>query len=115
MSPDRASAAPSSPPPNAGGCVLRVLWMLAGNAFLLIAALKISQKREQFFSAADPVFWGIVLAVAFFRYLDIRRYDGHTAGGRPATWQDYRRYLALLGGFALVLWLIAHALSYAAR
>jgi hypothetical protein len=89
--------------------------MLVGNAFLLITALKIAQPRAEFFSVADIVFWGVVVGVAVVRYVDIHRFDGHTAKGRRATPADYRRYLLLLGTLSLALWLIAHALGHAAR
>lgn len=107
--------APATPPTNPAGCFLRVVWMLLGNAALLITALKIAENHNSRFSIADAIFWGVVIATATVRYLDIRRFGGHTATGKPASPADFRRYVLLLIGFALLLWLVAHGYEYFTR
>lgn len=103
---------PQTVPSNTGGCLLRVVWMLLGNAVLIITAIKITQEHQQLLSIADAVFWVVVAGVALARYLDVHRFHGQTASGQPTTPAGFQRYLVLLGAFALLVWFVAHAVAY---
>jgi hypothetical protein len=75
---------------------------------LAIAAL-IADRSE--FSPLDGIYWLIVGALALARYLDIRRFDGRTIDGDPATPVHLRRYLMRLFMLAVGLWVVVHAFA----
>jgi len=104
----------SSPPPTSeqqsgGGCLLRVLWMPVGHVAILVAAMAILRSREWFLSWADGFFWAAVAGTLAVRYVDIARFGGMTAAGKPATKATWRRYALILLGGAAALWAAAHA------
>jgi hypothetical protein len=59
----------------------------------------------------DGVFWTGVISTAAFRYVDIAKYRGQTAGGRPATMQDLRRYVIGLVTTASAVWMLAQSVN----
>ena len=95
----------------AAGCLVRLGWMVAGNAALYLSAVFIAKQRG-IPSFADGAFWLVVLACIGLRYLDIRFLKGQTASGEPATLADWRRYVLLLVALAFVLWVGAHAVGF---
>jgi hypothetical protein len=96
----------------AGGCLLRLCWMLFGNIALVASAIFISEHRTSFLSGADVAFWGIALALAAIRYVDVAHCGGRTASGQPATMSTWRKYVALLGAFCAAIWAAAHAVAH---
>ena len=96
----------------AGGCLLRLCWMLFGNVALVASAIFISEHRTSFLSAADGAFWGIAVALAAIRYVDVAHCGGRTASGQPATKSTWRRYIVLLGAFCAAIWAAAHAVAH---
>lgn len=94
------------------GCLLRLFWMLAGNAILLLSIFSISQHRSSIFGVWDIVYWAIVLAVLTARYLDIQYFNGTTVDDEPATMSHWRRYAGALLALCLLFWLVAHAIAY---
>lgn len=95
----------------AGGCLVRLGWMLFGSAVLLFSAVAIV-RHEGFLSVADGIFWAAVAACIGLRYFDVTRMHGCTASGAPSTIVHWRRYtLALLVASAAV-WGLAHTVSY---
>ena len=102
-----------SPPTEvgAGGCLVRLGWMIWGTAALLMTVVFIV-KQAGAFSIADAVFWSIVAVCIGLRYVDIRYLNGQTASGEPATFTHWWRYSLLLGAVALALWGVAHVIGY---
>ena len=94
------------------GCFLRLFWMIIGNVILLSCAYGIIEHRSAVLSIADAFYWAIVGSLLAARYVDIRRFNGTTAGGDPATMAHWRRYAAVLGVVSMSLWLGAHAIVY---
>ena len=112
------SSTPSSPQPptttdSPAGCLLRLLWLGAGNVALVFLALLVFRSRR--FSALDVAFWAVVALLAGARYLDITRFQGRTADGEPATVAHLRRYLITMLLVAAGAWLAAHALGRLVR
>jgi hypothetical protein len=95
-----------------GGCLLRLCWMLAGNAALFGMAAWVSQQQAGSVSLADAAYWGVVVLLIAIRYLDIARFHGMTVEGEPATLAHWRRYAIVLTVVALGGWLLAHALGH---
>jgi hypothetical protein len=94
------------------GCLVRLFWMGVGNLILVLSAIGIAEKDAGFtLTGMDVLFWGVVLALAAVRYIDIRYLGGETADNRPASMSDWRRYAAILLGVSVLMWLGAHALS----
>jgi hypothetical protein len=94
------------------GCLVRLGWMMFGNAALVICIGTIANHRGRFLSAADAVFWVVVLVLIWLRHVDITRMKGRTASGQPATLSHWKRYAGLLLAFSLVAWAVAHAVAW---
>ncbi len=94
------------------GCFLRVFWMIIGNAILLACAYGILQHRSSLLSISDAFYWAIVGSLLAARYVDIRYLYGLTSDGDPATMDDWRRYVRVLGVISTVLWLVVHAIAH---
>ena len=94
------------------GCLIRLGWMMFGNAALVICIVTIANHRGNFLSAADAVFWVVVLVLIWLRHVDITRMQGRTAHGQPATLSHWKRYAGLLLAFSLVAWAVAHAVVW---
>ena len=92
------------------GLVVRIMWLLVGNAALFMLAVLIFQKRG--FSALDAVFWAIAAALALLRYMDITRLKGLTSNSEPATLKHWRIYAAKLLLASVILWALAHGMPY---
>ena len=92
------------------GLVVRMIWLLAGNAALFMLAIFIFQKRD--FSAFDVGFWAIVAVLVLLRYIDITRLKGLTSNSEPATLKHWRRYVIRLLVASAAMWGLAHAIPY---
>jgi len=102
---------PSSPGMGAGGCLVRLGWMLFGSAILLLSAVAIV-RHQGFLSVADGVFWAAVAACVGLRYVDVSHMHGRTAAGEPSTLVHWRRYTIRLVVVGAVVWGVAHGVSY---
>lgn len=112
---ERPSTRPLPQParPQNDGClpiILRLFWLVGGEALLMVFCFKIFQKKV--FSVLDAVFWVTVLAMALVRYVDISRFHGQTADSQPAGMGHWRRYVLLLLAASVALWALAHGLPY---
>jgi hypothetical protein len=90
------------------GLVVRMIWLLAGNAALLMLAILIFQKRG--FTVLDVGFWAVVAALVLLRYVDITRLQGLTSDSEPATLKHWRVYAIKLAVASAAIWGAAHAL-----
>ena len=98
--------------PGGAGCLLRLYWMLFGNAILWFLLAYIVSKRPGLPSAFDAIYWLIVVSLVLARYMDIRYHKGPTAySNEPATLRHWRRYGVLLVVVAFAGWVGAHALG----
>jgi hypothetical protein len=86
---------------------LRVIWMGLGNLGLAAVAVTITQAGGRF-SFRDGLYVVLIAALAGVRWLDITRYGGTTADGRPATRRDLWRYVAVLVAVAAGLLVVCH-------
>jgi hypothetical protein len=93
-------------PIGCSGLVVRMIWLLAGNAALLMLAILIFQKRG--FSILDVCFWAIVAALVLLRHMDITRLKGLTSNSEPATLKHWRTYVVKLLLASIALWGLAH-------
>lgn len=91
------------------GCLLRLFWMAFGNLALLGVAALIFERKA--FSIIDAIYWLLVIALASARYIDIRRFNGLTVEGEPATAVHLRLYIVKLIILAAVLWVVVHLLA----
>ena len=93
------------------GCLVRLGWMMFGNAALAICIGTIASCKGVSLSAVDAAFWLIVPILVWLRYIDITRMNGQTAAGQPATMSHWRRYAVLLPALSLIAWVAAHAMA----
>ena len=89
--------------------IVRVFWMLFGNVILLVSAALIFQRKDWKFHTADMIFWVTATALVLARYLDIKLYNGLTAG-EPASMSHWRKYAAVLLICSAVVWVLLHAI-----
>jgi hypothetical protein len=94
------------------GCLIRVFWMLVGNAMLLLCGIAILQNQSSLLGGADACYWVVMGGLLAARYLDIRYFDGKTADGHPATWDHWRRYAVRVLAVCTVVWLVLHAVAW---
>jgi hypothetical protein len=94
----------------AGGCLVRLGWMLLGNVVLLLCLVAIYQGQGAL-SYADAIFWGVAAACILLRYLDIRYLHGLTAAGVPATVSNWYRYVIVFLIVVALAWGVVHAVS----
>jgi hypothetical protein len=93
------------------GClpiIVRLVWMVFGNAALVLLAGLIIQKGA--YSYLDMIFWAIPGLLIVLRYIDITRFQGLTAECEPATLKHWSRYSILLLMTSTVLWVFAHGM-----
>jgi len=95
----------------ASGCLLRVYWMMLGNALVAVCAYLIVQAGGAL-TPVDVVYWLAAASLVAARYVDVRYMEGRTAEGQPATMRDWRRYWPGVLGVSAGLWAAAHALGY---
>jgi hypothetical protein len=95
-----------------GGCLIRLYWMLIGNAALIMCVAAILTHRGGFLSVADIVYWVLVITMGVARFVDIRKFGGRTAAGQPASATHWRRYLVFLIVASSVIWGAAHLGAY---
>lgn len=96
----------------AGGCLVRLGWMLFGSLILLFSAIGIIYHEGGFLSVADGIFWAALAACIVLRHTDIKHLKGHTASGEPATMVHWRRYALMLLVLGAAVWGVAHGISY---
>ena len=93
------------------GLILRVFWMLLGNAILFVSALLIFQSADGKFHTVDTVFWVTAAVLVIARYLDIKFYNGQTATGEPADMSHWRAYTITLLVCSAVVWVLLHMVN----
>ena len=89
------------------GCLLRLFWLLGGNAVLAIVGVQILFNAPPMFSRVDAVYWSVVVLIIAARYADMRYFKGATAGGKPSSFDDWRRHTLILVVSAGVAWFAA--------
>jgi hypothetical protein len=90
--------------------VVHLTWSILGNVLLFIILILIIVKSQETGSALDITFWFVVAGLILIRFIDIKVFQGHTAGKESATLKDWFRYsvgLILMSGF---FWVVAHAI-----
>jgi hypothetical protein len=96
---------------NTLGCVLRMFWMLAGNAIPMFTAIWIAKARVPWGSVADLLFWSAIVSLVLARYLDVAYFHGTTSTGEPATMAHWRKHALLAVVLGGVVWLAAHGIG----
>ena len=93
-------------PPAKAGWVLRLFWMLVGQAIVYASLGVIILNQLAFPGIFDGVIWLTVVLMIVARRVDITRWQGTTVSGEPATlvhWQDYAVTLVWLTAIVSVL------------
>jgi hypothetical protein len=96
------------------GCLVRVGWMVAGNAALAMLAVTIMLEPSWTITAKDAVFWSFVGVIIGLRYVDVAWLGGLTADGTPATRQHLVRHAVVLAGISVLLWTAVQSVHFRA-
>lgn len=104
---DQARAIPTP----LAGQLLRIFWLAGGNAIIYASWVMIV-----LVSAPLPCIWDAVVLITVglmigARRVDITRYAGRTSDGEPADLTDWRRYVAIALGSAVLGEFVAHYLG----
>ena len=94
--------------PSPAGCLLRLFWMLGGNAVIYLMLAQIGFRGAPLPSAFDAAVAVTLALMITARRVDIVQHRGRTAGDEPATLADWRRYTAVLLLVTAVGWVVAH-------
>lgn len=86
----------------------RLLWILIGPPALIIAAFGIVSTGRSWFTGLDLAFFVILAAMLLGRWLEFRSGVPQTATGKPATPQDFQRYLVATCLAGIALWAVAN-------
>jgi hypothetical protein len=97
--------------PAQAGCVLRLFWMLVGNAIVYGSLTYVALNKLAFPGVLDVVVWLTVVLTILARRLDITRWQGTTATGEPATLEHWRRHAAIVVLAAAVGSVMAHMIG----
>lgn len=87
------------------GCLVRLFWMLAGNAILVVIAAKMATAGG-ISLPIDVGFWLTVLLIVAARFVDIRYFEGRDEFGNAATMRDWRRHAIWVVSIATLIWLL---------
>jgi hypothetical protein len=90
--------------------LVRLGWMVGGTLAMLVSGMSIAAQPRWTFGWRDVVFWSAALAAIVLRYLDVARFAGETADGRPATRAHFIRYAAGLCIAAALAWFSVQSL-----
>ncbi len=98
----------------AGGCLIRMFWMILGNLLLIFSAAAILRSRAPLaVSYADVIYGLTVLGMIAARYVDVRYLGGRTSDGeQPATMGNWRRYSIVLAVVTLAVWVLLHVVAH---
>jgi hypothetical protein len=92
------------------GCLVRLLWLVAGPLGLLIIAAVISRGPDARV-ALSAGYWLLVLLMVAARYVDIVKFQGTNLNGEPTSKKDWKKYSLQLVTLSVALWLGVVALS----
>lgn len=101
----------SSPPLAPAGCLLRLVWTIAGIAAVYLSLALIVSNRPGLPSHLDAIVGVSLVLMLSARWFDITRFGGHTLSNTPATVAHFRRYAVLLVFTTLAAWTISHLLA----
>lgn len=93
------------------GLIVRLYWLMLGNAALFFLAVLIAEKNPPFPFMFDIIYFATVASMILARYLDVRVLGGTNGEGKLATIQDFRGYAAMLLGVSLLGWIAANAVK----
>ena len=93
------------------GCLTRLYWMFAGNAFLAMLLIWLALNRPKVPALQDAGYFLTLASLVAVRYIDIRHFKGETGtGGIPSTLADWRKYSRLLVTGCIAVWLAVRLL-----
>ncbi len=109
--PQHSPHEPSPPPAQSSflALIVRLTWMLFGNAALALLAVHIAKTGS--LTAADMLFWAVAAVMVGVRYIDITRFGGLTTEGEPASLRHWQRYTGYLLAAATGLYAVARAVA----
>ena len=97
--------------PTPAGCLLRLVWMLAGNGALYLSLVMIATTGAPLPSQYDAIALLAVVLIVVARRLDITRFGGRTASGEPATLGHWRRHTLGVCVATTLSWVLAHFIA----
>lgn len=108
---ENAPNTPNTPPIAPAGCLLRLFWIVAGNAAIYLSLATIAATQPPLPSSLDFVVGISLVLMIAARWLDIARCGGRTISDEPATLHHWRRYVVILVSATLGAWSLAHLIA----
>lgn len=97
--------------PAGASILLRLFWLLGGNAAIYLSLATIALTRPSLPSRLDAIVAAALALTLGARRMDIVRYGGRRFDNDPATLRDWNRWAALLVGITLGTWALAHLVA----
>lgn len=101
----------NTPPVTPAGCLLRLFWLVLGNATIFLSLATVAVTRAPLPSYLDVIVLIAVISMIAVRWLEIARFGGRTLGDEPASPRHWRRYVVSLVSATLAAWALAHLLA----
>jgi ABC-type polysaccharide/polyol phosphate export permease len=89
----------------------RVVWFFLGPFSLMLILYGIVTMGSGWATGLDAAFFVIVGLMVYCRWIEQRSGQAITVEGKPATWDDFRRYVKVLLPLAVAAWVVANALG----
>jgi uncharacterized protein YhhL (DUF1145 family) len=93
------------------GCLLRLIWLVAGSGTLFLTLAVIAVTRAPLPSYLDAIVVVTAVSMIAVRRIEIARFGGRTLADEPASLVHWRRYVVMLLGSILAGWTLAHAIA----
>ena len=87
----------------------RLLWIALGPGILAITAMYIFVEGTGWHTSADYVFFVTLAAMILGRWLEVLGGHPLTGVGEPATPKDFYRYVVVVLGTGVTLWILVNA------
>jgi len=88
--------------------VTHLSWFIIGPLLLVLFLWGIVQAGSGWITSLDCAFFAVVVLMIVGRWLDQRSGQGTTSTGELSTWNDFRRYVAIVPVVAIVAWIVAN-------
>lgn len=97
--------------PTGASVLLRLFWLLGGNAAIYLSLATIALTRPPLPSWLDAIIAATLALMLVARHADIVRHDGRRFDNDPATLRDWNRWATLLVFITLAVWVLAHLVA----
>lgn len=86
----------------------RIFWMAMGPVFLAVFSLTIVNRGSGWITPLDIAYFVVLLGMVVARWVEFKDGDPRTAFGEPATRAHLRKFIVLILGAGIGIWVLAN-------